>query len=71
MSEHGELIAYKPTSGDVLFFETQDNVRPEDLVRIKAQIQEHLPEGVEVMVLAGIKVSVVHERPRKRWWRRG
>ena len=66
----GELIAYRPSPNDVLFFETENNVPPDALVRIKAQIQEHLPEGVEVIVLAGIKVSVVHKRKRDgwRWW---
>lgn len=70
MTELGELIAYRPMSGDVLFFETAQNITDETLVRLKAHIQERLPEGVEVMVLHGIKVSVVHKRPRKRWWRR-
>ena len=69
MNMRGQLLAYKPTADDVLFFETESNVPPEALMQIKAQIQEHLPEGVEVIVLAGIKVSVVH-KPKKRWWRR-
>lgn len=67
MTALGELLAYKPTKGDVLFFETANDVTPETLVTLKAAIQERLPEGVEVLVLSGIRVSVVHKRKR-RWW---
>lgn len=63
----GELFAYKPVAGDVLFFETTRDITQENLSVVRACIQENLPEGVEVIVLAGVSVAKVH---RHRWWRR-